>query len=45
MTQTKLSLKQKQIHRYRKQKCDCQGEGAMEGWIESLDLADTIYYT
>ena len=38
-------MKQKQIHRYRKQKCDCQeGEGAMEGWIESLELPDMICY-
>ena len=44
MAQTNLSMKEKQIHRYRKQKCDFQGEGAMEGLIESLGLADTIYY-
>ena len=45
MAQTNLSMKEKQIHIYRKQKCEFQeGEWAMEGLIESLGLADTIYY-
>ena len=40
-----LSMKQKQIHRDRKQTCVCQrGRGMREGQIESLGLADANYY-
>ena len=41
-----LSIKQKQIHRHRKQTCGCQGGGWVEeAWIGSLGLADANQYT
>ena len=43
MTQTNLSMKQKQTHRHREQTCGCRwGQG--EEWSGSLGLADANYY-
>ena len=44
MTQVKLSMKQKQIHRHRKQTDGCQGRGGVEeGRTGRLGLADANY--
>ena len=44
MTQTNLSMKQKQTHRHREQTCGRQdGEGVGEGWSERLGLVDVNY--
>ena len=40
-----MNLSVKQTHRRREQTCGFQGEeGAQEGWIGSLGLADANYY-
>ena len=40
-----LSMKQKQIHRYKEQICGCQGWECGEGWIGSWDQQiQTITY-
>ena len=45
MTQTNLSLTQKQTHRHREQTCVFQGgEGVGEGWTGSLRLIDANFY-
>ena len=45
MTQMNLSMKQKQVHRHRKQIDGCQGKGGLEeGRTARLELADANYY-
>ena len=45
MTQMNISMNQKQTHKYREQTCSVWGrEGAKEGRIGSLGLADASYY-
>ena len=46
MAQMNLLMKQKQVHRHTKQTCDFQGGGEEgKGWLRSLGLAGTNYYT
>ena len=40
-TQMNMSAKQKETHRYRKQRCSCQGES--EGKIGSFGIAEANY--
>ena len=40
MTQTNISMNQKQTHRHREQTCGCQGGWVGERGIGSLGLAD-----
>ena len=46
MAQMNLLTKQKQVHRHAEQTCDFQGGGEEgKGWLKSLGLAGTNYYT
>ena len=46
MTQTNLSIKEKQTHRHGEQACGYQaGKGVEERWSGSSGLADENYYT
>ena len=44
MTQTKISMKQKQTHGHREHTCGCKG-GVGERRTGSLGLVDVNYYT
>ena len=44
MTQVSLSVKQTQTHRRSEQSVAAKGEGAGEGWIGGVGLADRQLY-